>query len=74
MGGPVSVDAGEDVLQELKRLSPPMTQEEATLWLDVTKRVVDPSIWEYWTTGDYPEEFLMTLLSIAEGRSGTAFR
>jgi hypothetical protein len=67
-----SLRASDDVLRELKRLNPPMTQEEATLWLDVTKRVVDPSVWEYWTTGDYPEEFLMNLLGVAEGRSGTA--
>ena len=37
-------------MQPLVDQVPPMTQEEATLWLDVTKRVVDPSVWEYWTT------------------------
>jgi hypothetical protein len=62
-----SVHAYEDILQELKRLNPPPTQEEASLWLDVTKDAVHPSDWERWTTGDYPEEFLLTLRSIAEG-------
>lgn len=66
--------AGEDVPRELTRFNPPPPQDEATLCLDITKRVVDSSVWEYWTTGDYPEEFLLTLLSIAEGRLAPAHR
>jgi hypothetical protein len=62
-----SLRADEDVTRELKRLNPPPTQEEASLWLDDTKRAVTPSDWEYWTTGDDPEEFLLLLRSIAEG-------
>ena len=62
-----SLHASADVLQELKRLNPPPTQQEAALWLDVTKNAVHPSDWERWTTGDHPEEFLLTLQSIAEG-------
>jgi len=62
-----SLRADEAVTRELKRLNPPPTQEEASLWLDVTKNAVHPSTWESWTTGDYPEEFLLTLRSIAEG-------
>ena len=62
-----SLRADEAVTRELKRLNPPPTQEEASLWLDATKNAVHPSTWEAWTTGDYPEEFLLTLRSIAEG-------
>ena len=62
-----SVHAYEDILQELKRLNPPPTQEEASLWLHVTKNAVHPSTWESWTAGEHPEEFLLTLRSIAEG-------
>jgi hypothetical protein len=63
----VSVRASEDVTRELKRLNPPPTQEEASLWLHVTKNAVHPSTWESWTAGEHPEEFLLTLRSIAEG-------
>jgi hypothetical protein len=61
-----SLRVSADVLQELERLNPPPTQQEAALWLDVTKNAVHPSDWERWTTGDHPEEFLLTLRSIAE--------
>jgi hypothetical protein len=59
--------ADEAVTRELKRLNPPPTQEEASLWLDITKDAVHPSDWERWTTGEHPEKFLMTLRSIADG-------
>ena len=62
-----SLRASEDVLKELKRLNPSPTQQEASVWLDITKRAVTASDWAEWTTGDYPEEFLLTLLGIAEG-------
>ena len=62
-----SLRADEAVTRELKRLNPPPTQEEASLWLDATKNAVHPSTWEAWTTGDCPAEFLLTLRSIAEG-------
>jgi len=57
----------KDVLHEIEKLNPPPTQEEASLWLDVTKDAVHPSDWERWTTGEHPEKFLLTLRSIAEG-------
>ena len=62
-----SLRADEDVMRELKRLNPPPTQEEASLWLEVTEHDVTSSEGEYWTTSSDPAELILALRGIAEG-------
>jgi len=61
--------ASAEVMLELQKRNPKPTAEEAGKWLASIKDSIDASLWEQYASGAHPDEFVLALAAIAEGKS-----
>jgi hypothetical protein len=67
--GDFFLQASAAVLLELRKRHPKPTPEKATEWVAAIKDAVSEDMWEQYASGAHPDEFVLALAEIAEGKS-----